>query len=145
MSSLFASRDPALINRFINDPAVLPYCGFPAGTTWADCTDRIADDDLVFVTDGEAAMMCLQRRAGVWEKHNLFRSGCRGRAAIVVGKAMLDWAWRTLGATVVVASTPSSNRAARWFNRQIGMKSLGVRPSAQFGFVEHFKKDIACL
>lgn len=144
MIALAQTRDAALVNSFINDPAVFPHCGFPAGIAWADCSSRIGDDDLVFVTDGGAAMMCFQRRRDGWEKHNLFRAGCRGRAAINVGTVMLDWASEALPTSFVLANTPITNRAARWFNRQIGMMSLGCGVCPLTGPVERFKKDMTC-
>lgn len=144
MITLFATRDATLINGFINDPAVLPLCGFPAGTTWADCSDRVADDDIVFVTDGADAMMGFHRQRNGWEKHNIFRPRCRGRAAIETGAAMLVWAFSILDAAVIVANTPIGNRPARWFNRQIGMRSQGLRTSELFEQVEHFRKDMVC-
>lgn len=139
---LIQTDDPELVNAFVNDPDVFPFVGFPSDLTHFDMTDVMGGGSVAVVYDGDAAMMLFQRTGptflGIWEKHTIFRAGCRGRAAVEAGMAMLEWALCTLGARSVWSQTPESNRRARWFNRQIGMASQGMADSPQFGRVEHF-------
>lgn len=141
---LMQTRDAELVNRFVNDPSVLPYVGFPEGTVRVDIAPLVEKPTTVVITDGRDAMMLLTRTAGNrWEKHNLFRAGCRGRHAITIGKAMLEYAFAVLGAVSVWAQPQVSNRAARWFNRQIGMISQGVGHDPVVGAVEIFERKAA--
>ncbi len=57
----------------------------------------------------------------IYEGHSFFR--VRGREAIQAGReilAMMD------DARMIWGLTPEGNRAARWFNRQMGFRSLGI-------------------
>lgn len=140
-SALVETKDPALLNSFINDPAILPFVGFDAYDT-VDYGAVLARDDVVAVHSGDDAMMVFQRTGpacfGLWEKHTLFRATCRGRRGIATGMAMLDYARTSLGARGVWSQTPVENKRACWFNRQIGMVSHGRASSDLLGPVEHF-------
>lgn len=141
MSALHISRDAILVNAFVNHPGVLPNCGF--GGARADVTSRINDDDLVFVTDGEAAMIAFHQHDSEWEKHNLFLPSCRGARAIEMGRTIFGWFTEYAQCDLITAQTPFQNRAARWFNRQIGMVSKGFRNSDLLGLVERFEMECA--
>jgi hypothetical protein len=145
MTAVFATRDPILANSFANDPDILPFCGFPEGTTRVDVSDRISDPDILFVTDGNSAMICFNQTVEGWEFHSMFRRTCRGRKAIVAAQAMFAWLVRAVGPVTLLGTCPIENRAVRWFCRQLGMSSTGITTSPQFGRVETFRKDITCL
>ena len=142
---IFATRDPALANSFANDPDILPWCGFPAGTTSVDVSSRIADPDILFLTDGAGAMICFNQTTRGWEFHSMFRRSCRGRKAIVGALAMFDWLVHNTSARTLLGTCPVENRAVRWFCRQLGMVSTGIHQDGQFGPVELFRKDLICL
>ena len=127
------TTDTALIDGFMNDPSVYPMIGADGRPVTAKgCTGA----DYVWLTEGEA-MMLFHRESGGWHKHNLFKAGCRGAAAIKMGKAMLSWFFSNIG-TELRAETPLINKAARWFNRQIGFRSVGFRNHQIVGPVECF-------
>lgn len=138
---LGVTHDAVLVNSFANDAAINEGAGF--GGQRVDCAPRMLHGDLVFLTDGADAMMALHHDGDPTrlQKHNLFKAGCRGAAAIRMGRAMLEWAASNLGARTVWAQTPVANRKARWFNRQIGMTSRGVIASDLLGDVEIFEKE----
>ncbi|WP_010161393.1 hypothetical protein [Sphingomonas sp. PAMC 26617] len=142
---MFATRDPLLINSFANDPDILPFCGFPAGTAQVDMRSKIANPAIVFVTDGDGAMICFDHTASGWEFHSMFRRSCRGRKAITAALAMFDWLVRATGARFLLGTCPIENQRVRWFCRQLGMTSLGITHSDQFGSVERFRKELVCL
>jgi hypothetical protein len=141
------THDANLVNAFANDPAIRPHIGAPVEEGEVDLSAIVARGDVRIVHDGDA-MMLFQHTGpaflGIWEKHTMFRLGCRGRAAIEMGRAMFAWAAAELGA-VIWSQTPVVNVRARWFNRQIGMLSRGVAQSEHFGAVEHFEWRAACL
>jgi hypothetical protein len=138
---LVTTKNPDLLNSFINDPAILPFIGFDASDE-VDYSHVLARNDVVAVHSGDEAMMVFHRTGpacfGLWEKHTLFRDNCRGRRGIATGIAMLDYAKNVLGARGIWSQTPVSNRRACWFNRQIGMVSQGFVESDLLGSVEHF-------
>ncbi len=76
-----------------------------------------------------------ERERAAWNAHWLLQS--RGREALLVGKAMLKWLFANSDASVIKGLTPLQQRAARWFNRQLGGKSFGIIETA-FGPVELF-------
>jgi hypothetical protein len=141
------TRDADLVNAFANDPANRPHIGLAVEAGDVDLSAVVARDDVRVVHDGDA-MMLFHRTGpaflGIWEKHTLFRLGCRGRAAISMGRVMFAWATLEI-ASVIWSQTPVVNARARWFNRQIGMQSRGVAQSEHFGPVEHFEWRPACL
>jgi hypothetical protein len=61
------------------------------------------------------------RGPGIYEGHSFFRA--RGREAIKAGREVLI---RMNDAHMIWGLTPESNRAARWFNRQVGFQSHGM-------------------
>lgn len=142
--TVFATRDAALANSFANDPDILPYCGFPEGTQSVDVSDRIADPDILFVTDGDGAMICFNETPEGWEFHSMFRRSCRGKSAINAALSMFDWLADAKGARHLIGTCPVDNRAVRWFCRQLGMASSGISESPAFGPVEIFTKELTC-
>lgn len=145
MAKVFATQDADLANSFANDPDILPFCGFPEGTTHVDVSDRIADPDILFVTDGAGAMICFNQTVDGWEFHSMFRRSCRGRKAISAALAMFDWLVANAGARTLLGTCPTNNLPVRWFCRQLGMTSLGISQDKQLGPIEQFRKELTCL
>lgn len=61
------------------------------------------------------------RGPGIYEGHSFFR--VRGREAIRAGREALS---HMNDARMIWGLTPEGNRAARWFNRQVGFQSHGM-------------------
>lgn len=61
------------------------------------------------------------RGPGIYEGHSFFR--VKGREAIRAGREVLS---HMSDALMIWGLTPEANRAARWFNRQVGFKSDGM-------------------
>ena len=71
----------------------------------------------------------------IYEGHTFFR--VRGREAIRLGREILG---KMSDAQMVWGLTPEENRAARWFNRQVGFKSQGMIDTPE-GRCELFKLE----
>lgn len=127
------------INRVSNLPEVhrfVSYHGNPMEWSAAFPARRTG---LVVLSDGDDAVGVFALTADrEWQIHTLFGPACRGKQAIETGKAMVEymrpWADRLWGAT------PISNKAARWFNRQVGFSVFGTDDYEVEGPVELFEK-----
>ncbi len=145
MTAVFATRDLSLANSFANDPDILPWCGYPAGTTHVDVADKVANPDLIFVTDGIGAMICFERERDEWQFHSMFRKSCRGRKAIAAATRMFRWLAINMGAQRIFGVCPIENRAVIWFCRQLGMSLVGETEHPTVGRVQIFERELACL
>lgn len=123
--------DAGAINALCNHPSIRPTIG---GEGELDCSGLIADKRNVFMLADGGGACFIWRGPGVYEGHSFFLA--RGSDAIRLGKAMLD----ELDADLVWGTTPESNRPARWFNRKIGFKSLGMIDTPDLGRCELFEK-----
>lgn len=111
--------DADRIDEYLNDPAIRPTIG-GSGPLSADTL--LADHrNICLVGDGGGAIFAW-RGPGVYEGHSFFR--VRGREAIRLGKAILS-AMSDM-ADLVWGLTPEGLRHVRWFNRQLGFRSLGM-------------------
>jgi len=69
--------------------------------------------------------LALFEKQGTWQGHYYFKS--RGKKAIEAGKNFLDEIFNLCyDIKILTGLTPLTNLKARWFNRQIGLKSQGV-------------------
>lgn len=73
------------------------------------------------------------RGPGIYEAHSFFRA--RGREAIRAGREVLS---HMSDARMIWGLTPESNKAARWFNRQVGFSSQGMIVAPDLGPCELF-------
>jgi hypothetical protein len=135
-------RDPDFINAIANHPSVQPYIredGAP--TDWTPVVkDRFSVSGIVVLSNGEDAVGAFEATAieppfQAYQMHTLFAATCRGRKAIDTAKAMLAWMFAH-GATLIWGATPRKNRAARWFNRQIGGRVTGGDDEEDVEFFE---------
>ena len=125
--------DASEIDCLLNDPAIRPTIG---GEGFLSAFELIADERNVFLVDGDSGAAFLWRGPGVFEAHSFFKA--RGREAITLGTRMLE---SMAGqACLVWATTPVQLKAARWFNRQIGLRSLGMIDTPELGQCELFEK-----
>ena len=75
----------------------------------------------------------------IWQAHTVFGTTCRGRAAINTAKDMLREMFTVWDAEQIWGQTPIDNRAAHWFNRQIGAEYLGEDVHHTIGDVLNFR------
>lgn len=125
--------DPHFVNRIANSDAVRPFIR-PDGAEmdWSPAVaHRPSVSGIVVLSNGEDAVgvfeataINLEERQQAFRMDTMFGETCRGRKAIDTGKAMLAWMFAH-GATIIWGATPRINRAARWFNRQIGGRAVG--------------------
>lgn len=107
------------VNELINAPEVRSTIG---GEGPLDATELLADArNICLMAQGGGALF---RWTGprVFEGHSFFRA--RGRDAISLGCELL--AQMSEHADLIWGLTPAGLRHVRWFNRQIGMRSLGM-------------------
>lgn len=98
-------------------------------------SEWLADPDNLALTDGDNIALFEKQGGDTWVGHNLFVD--RGRDAIAAGFKFLSEMFVTYGAKCIVGETPVRKIAARWFNRQLGFQSKGIRPTPH-GNVELF-------
>lgn len=130
-------RDAALINRVANIATVHPaiaYHGQPLDWSAAFPGE---DTGVLVLSDGDDACAVFALTADrVWQGHTIFGPTCRGSRAIKTGKAII--AWMRPHADLIRGATPIRNKAARWFNRQIGGRPSGFDHYDAEGAVEIF-------
>lgn len=130
-------RDAALINRVANLTTVRPAIAYHGQQLDWSAAFPAKDTGVVVLSNGNDACAVFARTADrVWQGHTIFAPTCRGRRAIETGKAII--AWMRPHADRIWGATPIQNRAARWFNRQIGGRSAGFDQYDTEGAVEIF-------
>jgi hypothetical protein len=122
--------DATQINAILNDPLVRPTIGVEGQP---DATNLLKDARNRLYFDGRGGAIFAWRGPGIYEGHSFFRA--RGRDAIRAGRECLDL---MADARMIWGNTPESNRAARWFNRQLGFRSLGMIDVPELGRCELF-------
>lgn len=109
--------DADIVNDFLNDPAIRPTIG---GDGVLDATVLLADRrNVCFVSDGGGALF-RWTGPGVFEGHSFFRA--RGREALSLGRAIIS----KMRCDLIWGQTPEQLKHVRWFNRQLGFRSLGL-------------------
>jgi hypothetical protein len=123
--------DQALLDARLDEPdaqgMVMP--DFNSAEWLADETN------LLLTENGNDIVMLEGYGEGVYNVHWLLAS--RGKKALASAERLLRRAFVQHGATLVFGWTPVHLRAARWFNRKIGGKSLGIR-GTDWGPMEGF-------
>lgn len=133
--------DAELVNRISEDPSVRPFiCYHDEPIDWTPVIE-----DCFILSNGEDACGVFeptpfgQISKDIFQAHTLFADTCRGARAIETARAMLAWMFEHGGASLVWGATPKKNRAARWFNRQIGMTAVSEDDYEAEGPVEIFQ------
>jgi hypothetical protein len=122
--------DPTIFNTLANLPDIRETFQHhqPIGTT-LDFTSLIDDPHNIFLTNGIDACAYYIRTSPVsLDGHSIAAPSIRGKLAVAIGKACLEWLWQNTDASIITGSTPVELRAARLFNRLIGLKSIGLTP-----------------
>jgi hypothetical protein len=104
-----------------------------------DMSELLAEPMHVCLIDGESGAIFAFRGPGIYEAHVFF--AVKGRAAIDLGHAMLDYMRGEHGARLFWALVPIESRKVQMFTRLMGWKSLGVRET-RFGPQELFSSEI---
>lgn len=81
-------------------------------------------NNLAFTDDRENIGLLEYDRPGLYNSHLFFNS--RGREALQCAKDMIANAFDNYPVEVMRGYTPLTNKAARWFDRQLGYTSYGV-------------------
>lgn len=96
----------------------------------------LSDPNHIALTDGRnIGMFEAQEEAGVFFGHTIFQD--RGRTAIEAAKSIIKFLVDFFGARIIRGETPIGKRNARWFSRQVGFHSLGIKATPH-GDVEQF-------
>lgn len=106
------TRDVELINALL-----------AANYQECDISELMAEPLHVCLVDGDSGAMFAWRGPDTYELHVFF--AVRGRAAINLGHAMLDY-MRERGAKRFWALVPENDRKVRMFTRLMGWKSEGL-------------------
>jgi hypothetical protein len=130
--------DAALVNDFLNDPAIRPTVG---GEGVLDASVLLADRRNVCLLSEAGGALFAWRGPGVFEGHSFFR--CRGREAISLGRALLANVFNEHGARMVWGLTPIDLKHVRWFNRKLGFVSHGITETPD-GLCELFVMEGLC-
>lgn len=98
-----------------------------------DPTALLSDERNRLYFDERGGAIFAWRGPGIYEGHSFFR--VTGRDAIRAGREVLAC---IDDATLIWGLTPESNKAARWFNRQVGFHSHGMLETPDLGRCELF-------
>lgn len=111
------NTSPAIMAALHHDPAEGPWDAQP----FVDCIYSV-----ILLDNREDAAGLFQWSApDIWQVHTIFSHTCRGRRALETGCAMLRSIFTEWEAEMVWGHTPKDNRAAHWFNRQLGAEYVG--------------------
>jgi hypothetical protein len=86
-----------------------------------DPTALLSDERNRLYFDERGGAIFAWRGPGIYEGHSFFR--VRGREALRTGREVMT---HINDARMIWGLTPESNKAARWFNRQVGFQSHGM-------------------
>jgi len=114
--------DASYVSAIINHPTVRPTVG--PGDDDVDLTDLIADQNNIILFDEGGGQLFHWKGPGIYEAHSFYL--VRGRAALRRGREAIRLMFEEYGAEKLWRAPPIENRAARWFNRQLGFQSLGI-------------------
>ena len=113
--------DTAEIAAIINHPSVRPHVG--PGVDAFDPSGLIADDKNILLFDEGGGQFFHWKGPGIYEAHSFYL--VRGKDALERGRAAIRLMFNEYGAEKLWRAPPLENRGARWFNRQLGFRSLG--------------------
>jgi hypothetical protein len=81
-------------------------------------------DNMIIMDDNNNIGLLEKHRDGLFTCHSFFND--RGKSAIKRCREMIRFGFNELGVEVLRGVTPVSNKASRWFNRQLGFTSYGT-------------------
>jgi len=122
-------REAAQVGFILNPPTVRPTIG--PGDDWFDPAGMLADEKSVLLFDESGGQFFHWRGPGIYEAHSFYL--VRGRDALALGREAIRRMFEEYGAEKIWRATPITNKAARWFNRQLGFTSLGIIDMPEYG------------
>jgi hypothetical protein len=114
--------DTDAVAWIINHPSVRPHLG-DEGNVWIDPSRLLEDEKNVLLFDDGGGQLFHWRGPGIFEAHSFYL--VRGREALERGREAVRRMFAEYEAEKIWRATPVENRRARWFNRQLGFRSLG--------------------
>jgi hypothetical protein len=115
-------EDAAEIASILNHPTVRPTIG--PGDQVLDPTALLADLKNILLFDEGGGQFFHWRGPGIYEAHSFYL--VRGKDALAKGREAIRLMFEEYGAEKLWRAPPVENRPARWFNRQLGFRSLGI-------------------
>jgi hypothetical protein len=119
--SLVRAMDTDLRRASVSDLADITQLLKDVHGDGLDPTALLSDPRNRLYFDERGGAIFAWRGPGIYEGHSFFR--VRGREAIKAGREVLT---HITDARMIWGLTPESNKAARWFNRQVGFSSHGL-------------------
>ena len=117
--------DSSLLNEVINHPDIFP---FVMVEDW-DAVDMSiffdSPNNICLMSEG-GGFVAAYVDEGIYEVHSLFLPNYRGSYAIRMAKEGIAYMFDIAGAKRLIGYTPVANKAARRFNRLVGMKVKGL-------------------
>jgi hypothetical protein len=137
--------EAAMVSFILNHPTVRPMVG--PGEEEIDPRDLLQDPKNILLFDEGGGQLFQWRGPGVYEAHSFYI--VRGKDALVLGREAIRRMFKEYGAEKIWRATPVENKPARWFNRQLGFRSLGTTEMRSEGYgsgvVELFEmKGLTC-
>lgn len=127
----------------LKQPEVFPFTGFENYDS-IDPGKFIGEKITILTNEYENAVSIWEEvLPGIFEAHSLFTNDCRGREAIKVGKDMIEWMILHKDPLLLLGQTPIGNRAANWWNRQVGFTYLGDTHEPTLGLVSIYGIAVA--
>lgn len=132
---IYRLRNPEILDAAVTEQAPDLVREGWGGTKWLSNPNHVA------LTDGRnIGMFEAQETPGTFHGHMIFRD--RGKFALEVARKMIRHLVDLFGALAIYGETPVQKRAARWFSRQLGFRSRGIK-STPYGDVEQFVMECA--
>lgn len=131
--------DAKIVNEIYNAPEVIKTQFIDTSLVYDMSAALMQPEQYIFLLNDTNDAMSLwdKKDEGWYEGHSMFRSTCRGKQAVGVGKAMIKF-MHDMGNVKLYGNTPLSNKQARMFSRMIGFKSVGLVQNEKCGVCELF-------
>jgi len=117
-------QDMNHLEWIMKQPEVFPHLGFSDYDS-IDINKFVNHRVTILANEDETAVSLWEESSpGIFEAHSLFTNDCRGRDAIRVGSDMIEWMIINKDPLLLWGQTPVINKAANWWNRQVGLKYI---------------------
>jgi hypothetical protein len=128
--------DAEQISAIVNDPGIRAYIGGD-GESHYDPTPLLEDENSFLLFDEGGGQFFDFKGPGIFEAHSFYL--VRGKEALSRGREAVALMFDEYGAEMIWRATPLDNKRARWFNRQLGFRSLGEISLPIHGHCELFE------
>lgn len=117
--------NPDILNDVINHPEIFPFVTVENMESVDMSVFFDSPDNICLMSEG-GGFVCAYVDEGIYEIHSLFLPRYRGRYALKAAQEGIAYMFEIIGATKLIGYTPVENKAARRFNRLVGMKIKGL-------------------